>query len=111
MLSLEEIWAAEESNNTVKRCRYPLTDDVPHYFCGETTDGRSYCPAHDKSCHAGQGKPWQGLAGMMANVEQSILPVRGDNGIFERDTQPPIDEVFAEAADHFDKPMGLMGRT
>lgn len=104
MLSLEEIWAAEDG--TVKLCRFPLTDDVPHFFCGETTDGRSYCPAHDKACHAGQGKPWQGLAGMMANVEQTVVPA-----VRQYDSAEPIDEVLRDASSYFDKAGGLMGRT
>src|SRR5689334_18263116 len=106
MLSLEELWQAEEGANKVKRCRFPLTDDVPHYFCGETTDGRSYCPVHDKSCHAGQGKPWQGLAGMIDNVEQSIVRMTPQD-----DLQPGLDEALSEASVHFDRPGGLMGRT
>lgn len=104
MLTLPEIWEREPAG--VTHCRFPLTDDVPHYFCGETTDGRSYCPAHDKRCHAGQGKPWQALAGMMENVEQSIV-----RAPFQDDLQPGLDDALASASTVFDKPGGLMGRT
>lgn len=57
-----------------KQCRFPITDAPPHYFCGERTDGRSYCPEHDALCHAGQGKPWESLAGMIDAVEQTVSP-------------------------------------
>lgn len=106
MLTLSEIWDAEEGSNAVKRCRFPLTDDLPHYFCGETTDGRSYCPAHDAKCHMGPGKPWQGLAGMIEATEQSIVKMTP-----REDVQPDLDAALASAATVFDKPGGLMGRT
>lgn len=38
-----------------RECRYALTADAPHRFCGRpTTHGKSYCPAHLKGlCQAG----------------------------------------------------------
>lgn len=106
MLSLAEIWEAEEGSNAVKRCRFPLTAEPPHYFCGETTDGRSYCPTHDKKCHSGPGKPWQGIAGMMEAVEQSVARCKPAD-----DLQPDLDAALRQASTFIDKAGGLMGRT
>lgn len=89
-----------------KQCRFPITDESPHYFCGEPTDGRSYCPAHDERCHAGQGKPWQGLAGMIEATEQSIVKTPQPN-----DVQPRLDDALRDAAGVYDRPGGLMART
>lgn len=105
MLTLTEIWEREPAG--VTHCRYPLTDESPHYFCGEgVPEGRSYCRAHDKLCYAGQGKPWEALAGMIDNVETTIQWKTPD-----RDEQPALDDELAGAASVFDKPGGLMGRT
>lgn len=103
MLTLQEIWAAEDG--TVKLCRYPETDEPPHFFCGEFTDGRSYCPVHDKTCHTGQGKPWQGLAGMIEATEQTII-----RSSPQEDLQPELDAVV-RAATFIDEAGGLMRRT
>lgn len=86
------------------KCRYALTDLPPHFFCGAATDGRAYCATHDALCHVGTGKPWQGLAGMIEAMEQTVrkTPRR------RADVQPPLDEALRGAV--IDKPQGLMER-
>ena len=33
-------------------CKFPLTDNMPHRFCGkERKVGSVYCEAHDTLCH------------------------------------------------------------
>ena len=61
------------------QCRHALTDDPPHYFCGDpvepmTITGKPsrYCPVHHKLNYTGPGKPWQSLAGMMIATEQTV---------------------------------------
>ena len=40
-------------------------------FCAEPAQAdSSYCPSHHRACHAGFGKDWQALAGMMDAVER-----------------------------------------
>jgi hypothetical protein len=77
-------------------CRY-VTDGAPGaLFCGRPKrTGSSYCPAHHKACHAGFGKEWQALAGMMATVEQTIKPT----SMFERE-RPSTDGVDVELREH-----------
>lgn len=104
MLTLQEIWAAE-TDDKLKHCRFPITDEPPHYFCAELTDGRSYCPTHDKKCHTGPGKPWQGLAGMIEATEQSIV-----RRAPEDDFQPDLDAVVRSAT-CIGEPGSLMRRT
>ena len=89
MLTFDELTDGE--GVIPRRCRYPVTDEPPHFFCGEATDGRSYCPEHDALCHDGHGKPWQALAGMMEAVEQTIIPTPKRAA----DVQPPLDEALS----------------
>lgn len=92
---------------TANMCRYALTDDKPHFFCGETTnEGQSYCPTHYRLCYGGPGKDWQALAGMMTATERHVVKVRsGRHGVDghglthpsvvrQPDNTAPVDEMI-----------------
>lgn len=81
------------------RCRFPVTDAPPHFFCGALTGGTTYCEEHHVVCHAGFGKPWQGLAGMIEAVEQTVMPTPKRVA----DVQPPIDEALR--SERIDRPL------
>jgi hypothetical protein len=76
------------------QCRYALTDDLPHDFCGKPTANAKepYCPEHKALCHVGRAG-WRALERMIHGEEVTLAPESED---VERTLG--VDEEFREAA-------------
>lgn len=75
------------------QCRFALTAESPHFFCGEPIERGAYCSQHAKRCYTGTGKPWQSLAAMMDATEQTVAHIT----VRDEDVQPSIDDVFSNS--------------
>ena len=90
------------------QCRYPTTALPPHEFCGAATDGRAYCPEHDKLCHDHKKpKDWRALAGMIDAVETTVAHHKPR----PEPKHESLDEALRLAENFFDAEGGLMRRT
>jgi hypothetical protein len=52
-------------------CRYPVTDEPPHLFCSDPTEG-IYCDYHSTLCHVGPGKDIAAVEEMIYGVDKSV---------------------------------------
>jgi hypothetical protein len=72
MVSLLDLGPAE--------CRFALTDDLPHDFCGKPTapKGEPYCPRHKARCHVGRTS-WEELARTIPSAEVPLVPASNND--------------------------------
>lgn len=76
------------------QCRFPMTDDLPHFFCGEVTAlGRVYCDEHHVVCNKGFGCSVVELEHMIRNFEHTVVR-RHQGG--ESPTTQAVDVVVRE---------------